>query len=821
MKAGRALLLAAALSVSSPLLGDPVPPPSTHDATVSITQRTPAPPSLTAPEVLMAKAFRLMPQTCDSQAPGTAPLLAPTATDQVVCLYSHFTRDRWNLCPAFPRSPVMPLPVGGIKSTQETAFIVGDQVEGLQTGVSKITDHVQLDQGDRRITAKEMTYDSNTGLTTAHDDVGYATPSMVLTGPSGSYDTNKGTGVFQAAGFLLPQRRGHGTAQVVNSLDANHTLMVGVEYTTGPPSHADWLLRAPDLSLDMDADTGEAHDVTIDFLGVPIFWTPYLNFPVSDQRKSGFLNADFSFDVRNGLGIGTSYYFNLASNYDDTLYPRIITKRGVQLGDEFRYLDEYNTDTVYASYLSHDQLVNRERGQLVVNHDTSFNEFNDFNFVYNWVSDQDFFQDLGSNLPIGSAIALERHARYTYDDEQDWMFMTQMQDFQVIDPFIPPDQYSYRRVPQMVMDWGNNLDTSGPLYGIHAEAVRFQREDRIGAWRSDLKPSISVPLTASGGYFIPSFALRLTDYDLDQATFSPIGGTAITLNDRHLSRATSIFDIDTGLYFDRDAGDYIETLEPRLYYLRVPYRNQDDIPIFDTVTPEFSYLQLFSDNRFVGGDRQGDANQLSYALSSRLIDETTGGQFLEWDLGQIHYFADRKVQVSPLTPPDTAVFSDVAADILYNLNKEWNATYAQLWNPTTRQTDLASVLLQYHPAYHQVVSVGYEFRRPDIKQTDFSFDWPLSSAWSMVGRWNYDVVNHVTLEDLVGFEYDTCCWNFQILHRHFVTSTGQFDNVFFFELQLKGLATGGRHLENELQRGILGYSDNDFAEPQPPEIPAQ
>jgi LPS-assembly protein len=213
-------------------------------------------------------------------------------------------------------------------------------------------------------------------------------------------------------------------------------------------------------------------------------------------------------------------------------------------------------------------------------------------------------------------------------------------------------------------------------------------------------------------------------------------------------------------------------------------------------------------------------------VSGRVLNAITGGQLMEWDLGQIRYFADRRVLVSPVATPDTALFSDVSGDILYNLNDQWNATYQQLWNPYTRATDLASVVLEYHPAYHQVVNLGYQFRRSstspllDIKQTDFSFDWPLSNAWSMVGRWNYDIVSHLTLEDLVGFEYDTCCWNFQILHQHYVTPTGHFDNVFFFELQLKGLVTGGRHLESLLQRGILGYSDNEFDEPQPPEVPA-
>jgi len=801
-------------------LGDPAPTASTAQAPVTIATHTPAPPSLTSPEALMAKAFRPAPQTCDTAAPGISPLIAPTTVDEVPCMYSPFQHERWNLCPAFAPSPVLPLPFGVLKPAQETAFIVGDEVEGLQNGISAIRGHVQLDQGDRRVTAAEMTYNSNSGIANVKGNVGYATPGMVAQSPIGSYDTNKGTGSFQQTEFLMPGRHGHGYAQVFNSLDDSRNDLFGVEYTTCPPGHVDWTLSAPDLHIDNQADEGIAHDVTIRFLGVPIFWTPYLNFPVTDDRKSGFLGIDFSFDKVGGFTMGTPYYFNLADNYDDTLYPRIITKRGVQVGDQFRYLGEYNSDSWYASYLPHDQVYGAERGQLALQHSTIFDDFTSFGMVYNWVSDDQFFQDLGSNLPISSSVLLQRDARFTYNDQQDLLFQTQMEDWQTIDPFIQPQNYTYRLLPQVLVDWGNNLATSGALYNFFGEGVRFQRDLRIGAWRTDLRPSISYPLTSSYGYFTPTLSWRLTDWDLDQSSFTPIGSpTSMTLSDRHLSRSLPIFDLGMGLYFDRESADYIQTLEPRLYYLRVPYRNQDDIPIFDTVEPQFDFGQMFTDNRFIGADRQGDANQLSYGFTSRMLDATTGGQILQWDLGQVHYFADRKVDVSPLTPAETAVFSDVSGDIIYNLNQEWLATYAQLWNPSTRETDLGSVLLQYHPAYHQVINLGYEYRRPDIKQTDFSIDWPLSSAWSMVGRWNYDIVNHVTIEDLLGVEYDTCCWDLQILHQHYVTPSGNFDNVFFFELELKGLASTGRHLESLLQSGILGYSDNSFNEPQPPQVP--
>ncbi len=826
MGIGRSLIVATALFAPVALSAAPVQIVSRAPAPSTVTAPTAAPPSLTSAAALMAKAFRPKPESCDAFAPGAAPLLAPAQTNQVMCIYSPFTRTLWGHCPAFPASPVPALPNGGPPPNQQPAFIVGDQVDGVQSGVSKITGHVQLDQGSRRVTAQEMTYDSATGLADARHDVSYATPGLVLSAPTGQYDTNKGTGTFQQTDFLMPLRHGHGTADVFNSLDDAHSLLFGVQYTTCPPGKMDWSLNAPDLRLDTSTNTGVAHDVTIDFLGVPIFWSPYLNFPITDDRKSGFLGTEFSFDVTDGFEMGAPYYLNLADNYDATLYPRIITKRGVQLGGEFRYLTEYNSGTIYASYLPHDQLEGGERGQLALRHDTKFNDFNNMDVNYNWVSDDNFFEDLGTNASNVSTVSLERHVRYTYDDEEDWDSTTQFQDYQIVDPFIKPYNYTYRRLPQTVLTWANNDDYSGPMYGFYAEAVRFQRDLRIGAWRTDVKPSISLPFSDAAGYLTPSLAWRVTDYDLQQQDFVSDTNSGILAPSRHESRVTPIFSLDTGLYFDRDAGDHIDTLEPRLYYLRVPYRDQNALPIFDTVLPQFSYQQLFTDDQFVGGDRQSDADQLSYGITGRILDATTGGQILQWDLGQAHYYADRRVQIDPTIAPQTTRFSEVAGDVLYDLNDEWRATYDQLWNPYTRQSDLGSVILEYHPAYHQVVDVGYQYRRPnlqqaDIKQTDFAYDWPLSDNWSMVGRWNYDIIHHVTIEDLVGFEYDTCCWDFQILHQHYVTPTRQFDNVIFFNLELKGLVNAGRHLESVLQRGILGYSDNDFDVPQPPDQPTQ
>jgi LPS-assembly protein len=818
-----ALILAIALLAAAPLQAD------TTSAPAAVTTRAPAasthnysfaPPSVTSATVLMARAFRPKPETCENLAPGSLPVLAPAPVNQTGCMMSPFVYNKWARCPVFPAAPVIPLGISSKSAPppqQQTSFVVGDTIDGIQTGVSLITGHVQLDQGDRRVTTDKMTYDSNTGIAVMDKGLNYYSPRMELSSPSGIYDTSDGTGTFQASVFQMPLRNGRGTASVFNSLDDDHSQLYEVQYTTCPPGHDDWLLTAPDLYMDTVDNLGEGHDITIHFFGVPIFWAPYLNFPITDARKSGFIGSTFSWDVLNGFEISAPYYLNLAENYDLMLFPRVITKRGLENGAEFRWLDEYNQGFLFGDYLPHDQVADRERSEFMFHNATHFNEFNSLDSLYQWVSDDRFFRDLGSDIAIPSNSLLGRHLQYTYDDEADWMFMSQLEDFQVIAPFIPRPLFSYRRLPQVVVNWSNNTDFTGPQYDMYAEFVHFQRDLRIGTKRSDVKPSVSFPITDAAGYFTPTIAWRMTDYDLDSNTVTPFSQPAYTIDDRHESRETPIFDIDTGLFFERDGESYTQTLEPRMFYLRVPYRDQTQIPVFDAVQPQFSYLTLFSDNRFYGADRQGDANQLSYALTTRYLDAFTGVQVFEADIGQVRYFADRRVQLDRNTQPDTALYSDVVGDMLYNLNQVWGVDYSQLWNPTTRKTDLASILLQYHPGYQQVVNLGYEFLRPNVKQTTVSYAWPLTGSWSWVGGWNYDVIHHETLEWLWGVEYDSCCWNFQLAHRHFLMPNQKYDNVFFFSLQLKGLGTVGRHLQDLLQRDILGYANDQFSEPLQPE----
>lgn len=722
---------------------------------------------------------------------ATAPLHAKEPQDTI-------GYNEWRTCPAMPAMRVTLAPAG--TTARPPTRITADLLTGYVHGDSLLTGKVRAIQGNRRLAADRMLYNSITGETHAEGAVRLSSANLLLLGPVADYDLNTGRGVFEHAQFFLPRRHGHGTARILRALDPDHEVLTDVRYTTCPVGHPAWKLHAPDLALNQTTNTGVGHDVTIDFLGVPIFWTPYISFPLNDDRKSGFLAPTFGYSTTTGTDLTTPYYFNLAPNYDATLAPRIITKRGIDVGGEFRYLTKKSKGQLDFNYLPYDRLAGRERGLLNFADNTSLWNGWDFNSAYNWVSDDQYFQDLGDSLATIATTTEERHAELSYN-APDWSFSTLVEDWQVVDPAILPSEYPYKRLPQVLFNWESSPISSGPQYDFNSELVQFQQDERVGALRLDMKPSASYTFGNAGYYFTPTAALRITEWNLDQNV--PLGAQA------ELSRVTPIISLDSGWFFQRTVGaggNYLQTLEPRLFYLYVPYRNQSQIPVFDALQPQFSFLQLFTENRFYGADRQGDANQLSYALTSRLLSTATGSQLLEADIGQIRYFSNRNVQL-PGVAPQTNLFSDVVGDIILNLNDKWSTSYGQQWNPTTRQTDVASIGVQYQPAFHQVINLAYRYNRLlDLKQTDLSFAWPLSRHWSVVGRWNYDVQNKVTLESFAGFEYDSCCWAFQVVQRRYITQTGQANSSIFFQLQLKGLTTIGRHLNDFLQNGILGYS---------------
>ncbi|HDP89927.1 MAG TPA: LPS-assembly protein LptD [Thioalkalivibrio sp.] len=534
-------------------------------------------------------------------------------------------------------------------------------------------------------------------------------------------------------------------------------------------------------------------------MNVPFLYTPWISFPITDERKSGFLAPAIGNSDKRGFELETPYYWNIAPNYDATFTPRYMSDRGLQLNGEFRYLMPVNRGDLQLSWLDDDAYEDQRwlgRWRNTLRPSTHSRVDIDLNGV----SDKRYFDDLSTSLDVISATHLDRRmdARWWFDQGE---VLLRLQGYQTVNETLLSTQYPYRRVPQLLFTGGIPDGALGLDYGLRAEWVQFDHDDLVNGSRLDLKPSIALPVRTPGSFLEPRLSGRYTAYRLDDS---------LPADQREPDRLVPTFSLDSGLIFEREASDRaIQTLEPRLFYVYTPYRDQDDLPVFDTGDLTFTFDQLFREDRFSGPDRVGDANQLSLALTSRLVDTASGRERLRASLGQIFYFEDREVTL-PDQPAETRTESDLAAELGAQLGNFWKIDSSLLWNPDTEQTARGSTRIQYRRDSRHVFNLGYRYREDDFEQAEISFGWPLSRRWNGVGRWVYALDDNRDLEALGGLEYESCCWKARLVARQYVTDGGtEYNNAIYFQLVLKGLMDVGRNIEDLLEEGILGYELQD------------
>jgi LPS-assembly protein len=375
-----------------------------------------------------------------------------------------------------------------------------------------------------------------------------------------------------------------------------------------------------------------------------------------------------------------------------------------------------------------------------------------------------------------------------------------VQQFQTINQDLDDVDRPYARVPRVLVgaDYGFGPD-EWLRYGFDSEIVNFDRDDSVRGWRFDGMPTASLEFATPGLFVRPGVAWRYTQYSLED--------TAPDQRDSP-SRSLPIFSFDTGMLFERDSGSRgqrRQTLEPRLLYLRVPFRAQDDLPLFDTALPDLNLVQLFRTNRYVGADRVSDANQMSMGVTSRLFDADSGTQFLSATFGQIYYFKNPQVHL-PDEPVRDRGTSDFVAELSVTAYKDWNAEFGIQWNPEEEQYARAEAMLQFKPGPEQVVNVGYRFQRDSLEQTEVSAAWPINKQWAGFARYVYSLQDKKALEQFAGIEYSSCCWRMRLLGRKFVsTRTGEQDSGIYLQLELTGLASVGSAADAFVAGAIRGY----------------
>ena len=702
---------------------------------------------------------------------------------------------------------------------QGALFLRADRLEGDNQRLTA-EGHVELRTRDETVLADRLSYSIGDQTIFGNGDVVLRRGLDWIAGPELQYKRDTQTGFFKSPSYFVSEANGRGDASEIRFLGPDRYEATDASYTTCIAPDPDWYLRGREIEVDNLRKVGTAHGASVHFLDVPVLYAPWLEFPLSNERKSGFLTPTLGSTGVRGLEIAAPYYLNLAPNYDATLTPRLMSKRGLMLGVQFRYLLGgadvalgQSTGEIDAEYLPHDRVTGDNRYALTWTHSEQFAPWLSGFWNLNKVSDDTYFADFADRISVTSQKSLPRDAGLQATSGP-WSLLARVQSFQTLQdpntPVVPP----YNRLPQIL---GSLRDTDwlGLTWNGTAEYARFAQPALAPTGdRFVLYPTVSWSRQGPAWFFTARTGLHLREYSLNSPTTA--------MPDRHLSYAIPITSLDAGLVFERDLKvadtPLTQTLEPRAYYVYVPYRKQDDAPVFDTALDDFNFSQLFSANRYIGNDRIGDANQLTMALTSRFLDGETGGERLRLAVGQRFYFEDQRVNLSE--PLRSASTSDFLASAEGRLSDAWSLASLLQYNLDGRQIERLNAGFRYTPSIGHTFNATWRYTRSivdpagaleQIKQIDLSGQWPVADNWTLVGRWNYSVSDRKTLEAVAGIEYNRDCWVLRIVGQRLTTTTQQATTSVFVQLELNGLARVGTSPLELLRRSVPGYTPTNDA----------
>jgi LPS-assembly protein len=729
-----------------------------------------------------------------------------------------------------------------VRDTSNT-YVTAQRVDSSNQSIYHLEGDVKIERADQRLQADVADFNNDTTDYDARGNVRYQEAAQLIASDHMRGNQTASTATADNVAYQMLTNRGNGIATQGQLLDDQRSRYLGATYSTCDVGNHVWELRAKDIRMDKETGEGVAHNATMYLYNVPFFWLPTFTFPINDERKSGFLTPSIGNSSRGGLMLSAPYYLNLAPNYDATLDPRIYTDRGVMLAGEFRYLVPGSLGQLNFEYLPHDRgdtapdsVVNTtdtDRWLLKYNDQTKIYGPWAFSTSINRASDRNYLRDFGNDLFTSSVGTLASNAYVGGGGKWDqayWNAQFGADYYQNLDPSLPDTSLQYKRWPRAAfnVDWPINRWLE---FGANTEAVAFRKQDVVEGNRLDLYPYLAADFRGAAWYVKPKLAYRYTAYDLTGQYYlygyNPgvlSAGTATPFTSRTPSRSLPVVSLDSGLIFDRSTSlfgtSYTQTLEPRLYYLYVPYRNQDNIPLFDTNLMSFDSWQLFTPNMYSGADRQMNANNLSAAITTRLLDDN-GVERLSASFGQIRYFTQQRVQLpngaNTVTPATNWSGSDYAVDFTTQLNDDWRVMSQYQWNPNTSLTDLGAITVQKRIKTDGILNFSYRYRRqpgstsPLLEQYDASVVYPVSDRWRLIGHWTYSVLDKKTVEALAGVEYDTCCVALRLVGRHYVntyndtTLQGSANTAVMLEVQFKGMGGFTGQSENALRNGILGY----------------
>lgn len=695
-------------------------------------------------------------------------------------------------------------------------FLEADRLQGHDDKEIEAEGSVRLRKREQAVYADRLRYDKPQDEVTAEGKVRIEQRNDVIEGARLKFNLETERGFMDNPSYTLhktpnlsgqrPTFRdtdGRGTAERLLFEGPGQYRAQRAQYTTCGPDRDDWYVRAGELNIDRNRNIGTARDASIVFQGVPIFYSPYLSFSLHQERKSGLLTPHYGSTTKGGTEFTVPFYWNIAPNRDATISPRVMSKRGTLLRTEFRYLDPTYLGEARVEILPDDNERNgKERHAYSIrhNHTLSGGWYGALNLQ--GVSDDNYFTDLSTQIAATSQVLLPREGTLgrngTWASNGTYGFSALVQRWQALqaDPLVPITP-PYSRVPQLTFN-ASRPDVLRSDFDFQSQYVGFDHPSLVNGRRALAYPSLSLPLQTSYAHLTPKLGVNLTRYAID-----PNAAGFIDQN-----RTLPIFSTDTGAVFERQTAfggaSLAQTLEPRLYYLYIPYRDQSRIPVFDSGQQDINFATIYSENQFAGWDRINDANQVTLGVTSRFLQSDSGAERLRVGVAQRFYFNTQRVTL-PGVPSRTSTSSDLLAALSGTIAQHWTADAGVQYSTNFSETQRFNVGTRYQPAPGKVLNLSYRETLDSIRQTDVSAQWPVGRGWTGLSRWNYSLREKRTLEGLVGAEYNGDCWVLRVVAHRFAITTQQSSTTFFVQLELNGVSRVGSNPLETLNRNIGGY----------------
>ena len=658
----------------------------------------------------------------------------------------------------------------------------------------------------------KLHYDQDGDIVDAYGHVRLIQDKFLLQGPEAHVSIGSGDAWMPFPQYQILNTMGWGRGDFVDVHSENQIDIRKGTYTTCPCNQTDpdWYLQMQKLHIDTDDNLADGQNSVLFFKGLPIFASPYLTFPINSERRSGFLPPTVGFSSKGGFELTTPYYFNIAPNYDWTLSPRFIMQRGLLLGNDYRYLTADYSGTINVDYINRDRLLGQNRYSLSWQHQANL-PFNIKGYLnLNKVSDDNYPNDFAnSGFQSGVQTTYAREGGLSWSNEN-WSVLLREQKFQTL----PPSTAPYELVPQLDVKY-QRFDWNGLDISVQNDYSRFRNPVSTQGERLFTNPIISYPLITSAAYFIPKIQLNATAYQLEALANQPA---------QNITRVLPIFSLDSGLNFERSIKlgnqNMTQTLEPRVFYVNIPYRDQSAIPLFDTALATFNISEIFSENNFVGNDRINNANRLTMGLTSAFIDDKTGIEEARFLIAQQYNFVTQRVTLDASQKPNSTKLSNILVGASTNLGHSVHLDTAAEYDGQNGQIARSDFGMSWKPDERKVFNIFYRYLRPStallltepsFNQIEVSAQWPITTRLYGIGRFNYAIDQRQTVDTLLGFEYDADCWIFKVGMQRFSSSTGQMTSRVLAQLELKGFSKLGTGVTQAFRRSVPGYMSSPSA----------